>query len=219
MQSDGINGQNRAGGGNGGDIRDSFVTAPVNSGIVVINIIVFIICMAGGDGLYDAGALIGDRVVHAGEYYRLITSMFLHAGIQHIFGNMLILAYIGAVVERGVGHWRYFVLYFVSGICGNAASVAFEQAAGLSWYSVGASGAIFGVMGAMLCFIFHGRRNLRKGSTLAARAGFMVVYSLYAGFANTGTNNVAHVGGLLTGIIIAEIFSAFKHSINMEELI
>ena len=74
-------------------------------------------------------------------------------------------------------------------------------------------------MGAMLCFIFHGRRNLRKGSTLAARAGFMVVYSLYAGFANTGTNNVAHVGGLLTGIIIAEIFSAFKHSINMEELI
>ena len=197
----------------------SFRKAPVNSTIVIANIIVFIICMGSGNSLYDSGILVAERIFGYGEYYRLFTSMFLHAGIQHIFGNMLILAYIGSIMERSIGHWQFGFLYFASGICGNVVSVLYEREMGLTWYSLGASGAVFGVMGAMLLFVFHNRSNLKKGSTLVGRAAFMVAYSLYAGFASPDTNNAAHLGGLIIGILIGLLILKFRHTVNMDELV
>ena len=216
MQEYGTDNSTRAGNEN---FWSSFRKAPVNSTIVIANIVVFIICMMSGNLLYNSGMLVAERVFGYGEYYRLFTSMFLHAGIQHIFGNMLILAYIGSIMERSIGHWRFGLLYFASGICGNIVSVVYEREMGLNWYSLGASGAVFGVMGAMLLFIFHNRSKLQKGSTLVGRAAFMVAYSLYAGFASPDTNNAAHMGGLLAGILIGLLILKFRHTVNMNELL
>ena len=216
MQEYGTDNSTRAGNEN---FWSSFRKAPINSTIVIANIIVFIICMMSGNFLYDSGMLVAARIFGYGEYYRLVTAMFLHAGIQHIFGNMLILAYIGSVMERSIGHWQFGLLYFASGICGNIVSIVYEQVMGYTWYSLGASGAVFGVMGAMLLFILYNRSNLKKGSTLVGRAAFMVAYSLYVGFASPDTNNIAHIGGLLTGILIGLLILKFRHTVNMNELV
>ena len=216
MQEYGTDNSTRAGNEN---FWSSFRKAPVNSTVVMANIVVFVICMMSGNLLYDSGMLVAARVFGYGEYYRLVTSMFLHAGIQHIFGNMLILAYIGSVMERSIGHWQFGLLYFASGICGNIVSIVYEQVMGYTWYSLGASGAVFGVMGAMLLFIFHNLSKLQKGSTLVGRAAFMVAYSLYVGFASPDTNNIAHIGGLLTGILIGLLILKFRHTVNMNELV
>ena len=78
---------------------------------------------------------------------------------------------------------------------------------------------LFTAKNSMLLFIFHNRSKLQKGSTLVGRAAFMVAYSLYVGFASPDTNNIAHIGGLLTGILIGLLIIKFRHTVNMNELV
>ncbi|MBO5504177.1 MAG: rhomboid family intramembrane serine protease, partial [Lachnospiraceae bacterium] len=94
---------------------------------------------------YEEGTLVGYAVAEQGEYWRIVTSMFLHAGTDHIFSNMLILYFVGIEMERRFGHLRMLLLYFASGIAGNLLSLAAELRMHEVWRSLGASGAVFGV--------------------------------------------------------------------------
>lgn len=169
----------------------------VNICLVAVNVIVFLICTFTGDLLYNKGALSVMEVVKDGSYYRILTSMFLHSGTQHLFGNMIMLYYIGEIVERKTGHILYAVIYFLSGISGAVFSMGYELLLRDYYSSVGASGAVFGVEGALLVLVIlhHGKLE----DMTAGRLVFAIAFSLYCGFTAANVNNAAHVGGVLMG--------------------
>lgn len=137
------------------------------------------------------------------EIYRLITSMFFHADLDHIFNNMLVLLMIGDYIEQQTGTLRYIILYFSAGIIAGFTSLVYNMFRNTYSISIGASGAIFGLMGALLMTVIFqkGRRqefNLRQML-------FMVFFSLYGGFTSQGVDNAAHIGGFLGGMLLTAI--------------
>jgi rhomboid protease GluP len=175
---------------------------PVTAALVAVNVLVFLLQEIPGplsDRIYEDGVLVTQNVL-AGEYWRLFTSMFLHANIEHIFSNMLMLYYVGEAAERMLGSVRYACIYLLSGVAGNLLSMAAETRLGESWVSLGASGAIFGIVGALLVMALRFRG--RTGTITVPRIVLLIAYSLYSGFHTTGTNNWAHIGGLFGGVIL-----------------
>lgn len=172
--------------------------------LIGVNVIVFLICTFTGRMLYNKGALGVLMVIEDKSYYRIITSMFLHADTGHLFSNMIILYYAGEIVERKMGHFLYAVLYFLSGIAGGMLSMGYELLSGDYVSSVGASGAVFGVEGALLLLIIlhHGKLE----SVTFGRMIFVILFSLYCGFTSTDVNNAAHIGGVLMGFALAAVF-------------
>ncbi|MDO4285661.1 MAG: rhomboid family intramembrane serine protease [Eubacteriales bacterium] len=198
--------------GNGG-AGGAYRVMPVTAALVALNVLVFLIMWlspAARAFLYDRGTLVTERVLRGGEVYRILTSMFLHAGVTHLFSNMIMLYFAGEVVERQMGSLPYLILYLVSGIAGNVTSMVVEQAMGQTWISLGASGAIFGVMGAflLLAVLHRGPRARTEPLRIAMGIGL----SLYNGFVSVGTNNAAHVGGLLGGLLVFALFAAVRNS-------
>lgn len=173
--------------------------------LVTINIIVFMICTFTGDLLYNKGAFGVLDIIASKDYYRIVTSMFLHADVGHLFSNMIVLYYIGEIVEDKLGHIPYAALYFLSGIAGDVFSMGYELLTGDYFSSIGASGAVFGVEGALLLLIIlhHGRIE----SMTAGRVAFAIAFSLYCGFTDTNINNAAHVGGVLMGFAASAVIS------------
>lgn len=178
---------------------------PVSTFLVAVNVIVFLICTFTGDLLYNKGAF-GVRELLQGGIYRLFTSMFLHGSAQHLFSNMIVLYYVGEIVERELGPLPYAVLYLLSGLAGNIFSAGYELLTGNFGTSVGASGAVFGVEGALLLLVMLNRK--RPSTMTAGRVAFAIAFSLYCGFTSAGVNNAAHVGGVLMGFLTAAIFTA-----------
>ena len=184
-------------------------------GIAVANIIVFLLLSFGGrmeDGMYmlEHGAMYVPFVVEYKEYYRLFTCMFLHFGFSHLMNNMLTLVVIGWNVEMFVGKIRFLVIYFLSGLGGNLLSMAVDIWKQDYSVSAGASGAIFGLTGAMLCLAIlnHGRAgNITKQGIIV-----MIFISLYTGFTSGGVDNFAHIGGLLTGCLVTTLLCWKRNS-------
>ena len=184
-------------------------------GIAVANIIVFLLLSFGGrmeDGMYmlEHGAMYVPFVVEYKEYYRLFTCMFLHFGFSHLMNNMLTLVVIGWNVEMFVGKIRFLVIYFLSGLGGNLLSMAVDIWKQDYSVSAGASGAIFGLAGAMLCLAIlnHGRAgNITKQGMIV-----MIFISLYTGFTSGGVDNFAHIGGLLTGCLVTTLLCWKRNS-------
>lgn len=180
----------------------------ITMGIIGINAFVFVWLSFFGmteDAGYmlEHGAMFVPLVLGNHEYYRLITSMFLHFGFSHLMNNMVMLFFLGSILEEEIGGFKYFLLYFVSGLAGNLLSAAMDLKTGEFVVSAGASGAIFGVIGALLIIVAKNHGHLR---TLNGRGMvFMVVCSLYHGFTSTGVDNMAHIGGLVSGILLAFI--------------
>lgn len=175
----------------------------VSASLVMINIIVFIICTFTGDLLYNMGELGTRTVLVEKEYGRIIWAMFLHGDINHIFNNMLILFFLGAMIEKEIGHIRYAVFYFLSGIGGNLLSLWAKMLQGKMTVSIGASGAVFGLDGVLLALVlFSGRR---MENVTPARVMLMIACSLYSGFTGRNIDNAAHLGGLLTGFILGTV--------------
>lgn len=174
----------------------------INSAIILINIIIFIYSLFAGEDFVSKFDLRSDYVMAGIDYYRVVTSMFFHVDFEHIFSNMLILFFVGANIEYDIGHIPYLLLYFFSGIAGNLVSIAYDVFIMEFVPSIGASGAVFGVIGAVLVVVLFGRKNLRKGSNLMVRLGLMIILSVYNGFTVDNVNNAAHIGGLLGGILI-----------------
>lgn len=188
----------------------------IRSLLVVVNVIVFIFSSMHGSVLCDAGGLSVDNIVNDREYYRLFTSLFLHADLNHILSNMLILFYIGEEVEKKIGHFRYAAVYFVSGLAGDMMSMWFELYSGERYSSIGASGAIFGIIGSLLFIVIA--CGGRTDNVTVGRIAFITAFSLYTGFTSQGVNNAAHVGGLIGGFIMTCIIwavsSGFRNRIR-----
>lgn len=177
----------------------------VNICLVAVNVIVFLICTFTGRMLYNKGASGVAFLIEDKSYYRLVTSMFLHTDVRHLFSNMIVLYYVGEIVERKLGHLRYAVLYLLSGIAGDVLSMGYELLRNDYYSSVGASGAVFGVQGALLLLVILHRGRLESLS--AGRVAFVIAFSLYCGFTSSNVNNAAHIGGVLMGFALAAVFS------------
>ena len=172
----------------------------VSAVLVAINVIVFLICTFTGNVLYNMGRLDAVDVLVKREYARVIWYMFLHSNITHIFNNMLILFFLGAMIEKEVGHVLYLILYMLSGIGGGILSLIYKTLTFDFSGTIGASGAVFGLDGALLALIlFSGKRMANVTPT---RVILMIAYSLYSGFTGGNVDNAAHIGGLITGFLI-----------------
>ena len=176
----------------------------VNVILVAINVIVFLICTFTGDLLYNIGAISITEFFQKHEYYRIVTSLFLHWDINHLVSNMIVLYYLGEVVEEHYGLVRYGILYFTAGIGGNILSMVYEFCSKTVMFSAGASGAIFGVIGALFLLVIIHKGHLNQISI--GRLMFMLAYSLYSGFVGGNINNAAHIGGFLSGTAVAFIY-------------
>ncbi len=170
----------------------------VTYSLIVLNVIVFAI----GVLLNNSETIInsfGDYrpLILAGEYYRMITSMFVHADIFHIAFNMYALYLLGSQAEGFFGHFKFLIIYLLSGISGSLLSILLN----LDTVSVGASGAIFGIMGALLYFGYNFRVYL--GNTLVREILPIIGINLLFGFMNPGIDNYGHIGGLIGGIVLA----------------
>lgn len=173
-------------------------------GFIGINVLLFTISMFTGDLLYDEGAFSLWHLLHGQEWWRLITSMFLHVDIDHLVGNMLMLYMAGELVERYIGKWKFAVLYFFSGICGSLLYAVYEFSTDSFADSIGASGAVFGVIGALLVIVMHHKG--RYADITIGRMIFMIAYMMYMGLRASNVNNAAHIGGLLSGILLTAFY-------------
>jgi len=143
-----------------------------------------------------------NSAIRAGEVWRFITPVFLHGSVTHIFFNMYALLSLGTFVERNYGHARFTLIYFLGGFAGNVFSFLFT---GENGYSVGASTAVFGLIGAEAVFFYQNRRMFGAQARQAlSNIGFIVVINLFIGL-SPGIDNWGHIGGLLGGLLFATI--------------
>lgn len=180
----------------------SFKKPIVTYSLIFICILVFILMYVLGNSSTDNYTLLVfganvDTLTKNGDYYRLFTSMFLHIGILHLLCNMYSLYIIGKEVENVFGKVKYLIIYLLSGIAGSILSLAFNH----NTICAGASGAIFGLLGALLYFGYYYRTYL--GATLTRTIIPVIVLNLIIGFTSSGIDNAAHIGGLVGGILIA----------------
>ena len=183
-------------------------TAYVNLAIIAVNIIGFLYLETQGstenaEFMIDYGALFEPAVLYGKEYWRLLTAVFMHFGVEHLTNNMLILFVLGDNLERALGKMKYVVFYLICGIGANVVSLWVNVLQGDYAVSAGASGAIFGEIGGLVYAVAVNRGRLEDLSTrqMVILAGF----SLYHGFTGSGVNNTAHVSGLILGIIMGAV--------------
>lgn len=179
--------------------------APCTVALIVVNVAVFIFLSFGGmteDAYYmlQNGAMYLP-LLQQGEYDRLITSIFLHFGFSHLVNNMLMLGVMGWQLELVVGKIKFLIIYFAAGIGGNMLSALVEMRTGDFAVSAGASGAIFGIIGALLYIAVrnHGQIGNVSGQGILV----MIALTLYYGFTSSGVDNFAHIGGLAVGFVLA----------------
>lgn len=143
--------------------------------------------------LFVFGAKV-NALIDAGQVWRLISCMFLHSGIAHLLCNCYAIYIYGPIVERLYGRWRFILIYFISGLSGSILSYAFSPIA-----SVGASGAIFGLIG---CMFYFRERHPEIFKRIFGRTLFIVLgINLILGFIQTGIDIYGHIGGFLGGFI------------------
>ena len=179
--------------------------SPVNTIIIVINVVVFAVLTFLGDTtdvqfMHHHGANFWPSVIEEHEYYRLLTCTFIHFGISHLFNNMLVLAYIGDNLERALGKVKYLVLYLAAGIGSSAVSAVWSMFKDEYSVSGGASGAIFGVVGALLVIVIKNRGQLEDLSS--RQLMFFAGFSIYHGVTSAGIDNMAHISGYLIGALL-----------------
>lgn len=174
--------------------------------LIVINIAVFFILTMFGDTedavfMLQHGGMYEPNIIEGHEYYRIFTCLFLHFGITHLLNNMVLLGALGWNLELEIGKVRFVIIYFASGIIGNIVSLFYDLTLEQPAVSAGASGAIFGLMGALLYVVIANRGRLGR---LSGRGMLvMVILSLYFGLTSTGVDNLAHIGGLVSGFLLA----------------
>ncbi|NLL72774.1 MAG: rhomboid family intramembrane serine protease [Clostridiales bacterium] len=177
-----------------------------NTIIVVANIIIHLLAhhtnVFGYEGYaFNKGSLSWYFIKEEREYYRILTSMFLHSDFEHLINNMLVLFFVGDNLERTVGRLKYLWIYFGSGIIAGIVSISYNMIKQKHIFSIGASGAIFGVVGAMGYILLVNKGHVNHISS--RQIALFTIFSLYGGIANANIDNAAHIGGFIGGIIIA----------------
>lgn len=180
--------------------------------MVLINVVVFVVLSFMGDTenakfVYDHGGCFTPAVI-GGEYWRLLTAVFLHFGLPHLAYNMVCLLTVGDRVEEIFGWFRYLLVFLLGGIMGNVLTVLVENRTGDFAVSAGASGATFALVGTMVVYLLANRG--RFGKEMVSRILIVALLMLAEGFTSEGTNNLAHVAGALTGVVLGAVFLALK---------
>jgi membrane associated rhomboid family serine protease len=175
--------------------------APVTTALIIINVVAYLAEMVGGgsSAIGGGGSVIVDfglfgPAVEDGEWYRIVTGGFLHAGLIHLGFNMLALYFLGGLLEPAIGPWRFIAIYFVSLLGGSFGALVLDPLE----LTVGASGAVFGLMAAA----FLVARN-RGFDQLASQIGLFVVINLVFTFSISNISVGGHLGGLFAGGLAA----------------
>ena len=180
--------------------------ALVTKSLIGLNVLIYVITCVQGRGISSPGGrlfakwvLYGPAVAN-GDWWRLITSAFLHANLLHIAFNMYFLWWVGSAVETALGRGRFLAVYLISGLAGSAGALVYDP----TKPTVGASGALFGILGAAVV-LERQRNNVLGGSALA-----LVVINLALSFWFSSTISVGgHIGGLIGGVLCALVLSHF----------
>jgi membrane associated rhomboid family serine protease len=191
----------------------------VTLGLIAANVAVALVELASGsnasftnNSIFEKGSLFASGYVSAsgqplgvahGEWWRLFTAMFLHASFFHLAVNMYSLYFVGSIMEQVIGRWRFLLLYLASGLAGSAGALVLSPLTP----TVGASGAIFGVLGGL--FILERRRHIATGGQVAG----LIVLNLVITFAFAGSISVGgHIGGLIGGSLLMIALLQFRRS-------
>jgi rhomboid protease GluP len=152
--------------------------------------------------LAELGAIWAPAIFVGHEYWRLLTAMFLHGGVLHLVMNLFALVQIGSMFELMFGTRRFLTIYFVSGLLASLTSAFFTEGP-----SVGASGAIFGILGAFVLSVKRSPRwrHERFARNIVKQLLFWIVANIIIGFQIPQIDNSAHLGGLLAGVILGAI--------------
>jgi len=188
-------------------LRSNASPDTITYALIAINVLVFLAMVASGisfaqptpQDVLNWGGDFGPATVGAHQYWRLLTSCFLHFGIIHIGFNMYVLYQIGPFIESVFGRVRYLAIYFFAGLAGSVVSVWMHPMA----VGAGASGAIFGLYGAVFGFLLIQRSSLNPAATksIARSAGIFVLYNVIYGSMSRTTDLSAHFGGLIAGFL------------------
>ena len=164
--------------------------------MIAVNVILYFVPVLFGqyNDLINNYSIWGPAV-RDGQYYRLLTGIFLHGGFFHLLFNCYALYVIGSQVENFLGRFKFLIIYLAAGISGALFSTIF----GGNYASIGASGAIFGLMGALVYFGYHYRVYL--GNVVKSQIIPLIVINLVLGFCVSGIDNFAHIGGLIGGTL------------------
>ncbi|HXB92307.1 MAG TPA: rhomboid family intramembrane serine protease, partial [Puia sp.] len=186
--------------------REGFFVTPI---IAELNVLIFIVMVLAGLGVvsFDASDLLAwgadyRPAVSQGQWWRLITSMFLHGGLMHLVSNMYGLILVGVFLEPVLGKAKYVLIYFGTGILASVASLWWHPAT----VSIGASGAIFGLYGTFLALIIMKVYPKQFGKSLLPLILIFIGYNILMGLTG-GVDNAAHIGGLVSGFIIGIFLS------------
>lgn len=184
--------------------------------LCIINVLIFFVCNISGIEKYsqivEKYADNWIRVVKYGEWYRVITATFLHSDMEHLLGNMLSLCAIGIYLEQVIGRKRFLITYFISGIIASLASLGYNMYLDEVVNSIGASGAIYGLCGMYLMVLIAFRNVFGKGN--AIRLVIYIILVSTASMTNTDIDHMAHIGGLLAGVILGIVLVLVPKMIN-----
>ncbi len=177
--------------------------------LAAVNVIYFLyLLMTGATENTLEMAQKGALLIVDGRYFGgilpLLTSMFMHFDIHHIGGNLLMLLVVGDMLEERLGAVRVILIYLVTGLAGNGISILWYGWMGDTVVSAGASGAIYGLLGALFCLMIRSRGSVPGFSR--ERMLLMVFLMLYSGVVSAGINLAAHIGGFLAGILMGFLF-------------
>jgi rhomboid protease GluP len=179
----------------------------VTLSLVLLNCLMFILTeLSGGSRdifvLISHGAKIG-AFIWQGEYWRLLTSIFLHMGLSHLLLNLYCLIIFGTLLEESLGHWKMLLLYITAGMMGNLLSLKCSPS-----ISTGASGALFGIIGALPAYMMLNRREFQKGLLPALMLALLpfLAYNVYSASIIRGIDYYAHLGGFVWGAMLGSYF-------------
>lgn len=191
----------------------TYILMGINIGMFFLTYLIYFITKGNVD-LYNLLS-VNTSAVKSGEIYRLLTGTFMHAGPLylpiHLFFNMYALYIIGTQVENFIGRYRYLIIYLGSAIMGSLLSCVI-----LHGDSIGASGAIFGLMGSLVYFGYHYR--VYFGNILKTQIIPLIIFNLFLGFYLSGVDNFAHIGGLIGGVLLT-MAVGLKHKSQKSEQI
>ncbi|KOS67025.1 Rhomboid protease gluP [Lysinibacillus contaminans] len=182
---------------------------PVVSTLIAANLIIYVLTLIPGIGtiIRNYGIQVNYFVL-TGEWWRIFSAMFLHAGFMHVLFNMFSLYLFGPELEKIAGKARFATIYLISGIVGNVATYLFNDS---SYASLGASGAIFGIFGAFGALVYYTRHTMPMLRKLILP---IIVISVIMTFLQSNVNIYAHLGGLVTGFLLGLVYLHPKRIIS-----
>ena len=189
--------------------------------LIIVNVVLYLVMLIFGNrfGPYKYlifGAQYGP-LVSQGQWFRIVTALFVHGGILHIAFNMYALYQLGYIIETVYGRWKMLVIYFASGIAGNIATQFFYY----NTLSVGASGAIFGLAGALFITGYKEETAHYMRSLAMSVLPMILINVIYGFIPGSHINNAAHIGGLAMGLLLGKLIPAggYSYYVSMPEMI